>query len=201
MSRRRSVVAAFVAVSALTIWGSCRFGINPDQGRFACDRNSDCGSGQECAPRANGNRGICFPIGYCATFDFSSDNQHCGDCATACGEGNRCVSSECHEWNCSDGVDNDGNGLTDCEDSYCAGRSCSDTDAGVNCGMLPAATGARDGGSGELAPIPIRACVPRETICDDRIDNDGDGVTDCEDDDCEGHTCAPGKTCRNFSCQ
>jgi hypothetical protein len=210
MPRRGLVLAALGTISALTVWVSCHFGISPDQGRFSCSRDSDCGSGQECAPRSNSTGGVCFPLGYCASFDFSRDNQHCGDCATACPDGTRCVSSECHEWNCGDGVDNDGNGLTDCEDPYCAGRSCSMSDAGLNCGTLSPDAGEVDGGSSDggrdsgqqwTGAAVLRSCVPRETICDDGVDNDGDGATDCEDDDCEGRACAPGKICRNFSCQ
>ncbi len=34
-----------------------------------------------------------------------------------------------------------------------------------------------------------------ETICDDGTDNDNDGLTDCEDPDCEGMTCNDGQYC------
>jgi hypothetical protein len=69
---------------------------------------------------------------------------------------------------------------------------------GVDAGSCPG--GSADAG---LCPgfIPSLACVPRETICNDGIDNDGDGLTDCADGDCDGLPCAPGKTCRQRSCQ
>lgn len=196
-----------VALLSLALWSSCRFGPDLDKSRFACNRDSDCGSGDECAPRIQGGAGVCFPLGYCPAFDFSRDNAHCGDCATSCVPGTACTSSACRESNCSDGIDNDGNGLTDCQDSSCAGLSCSNADAGVNCGSMRAGLdgGTLDAGTPDAGTdggiALIRACVPRETICDDGLDNDGDGATDCADDDCDGRTCAPGKICRNRACQ
>jgi hypothetical protein len=40
-----------------------------------------------------------------------------------------------------------------------------------------------------------------ETICHNGVDEDGDGDTDCADTDCNGLSCAPGKTCQAGSCQ
>ena len=57
----------------------------------------------------------------------------------------------CMENDCEDGVDNDGDGFTDCEDFDCT-----------------------------LDP----AC--QEDDCGDGVDNDGDGYTDCGDNDCKG---------------
>jgi hypothetical protein len=151
-----------------------------------------------------------------------------------CAAGTRCSGTVCVEANCWDGIDNDNNGLTDCQDPACIGVSCDlPPDASVmNCGLTdagvdggpqdsgpdsgPPDAGASDAGpdagdsgvdagpftcfdGGPLTGLP--ACVARETICDDCIDNDGDGLTDCEDPDCIGRTCAPGKTCVNFRCQ
>jgi len=53
---------------------------------------------------------------------------------------------------CDDGIDNDGDGLTDCNDS-------------VDCSSDPACS----------------APPPETEICNDGIDNDGDGLTDCLD--------------------
>ena len=53
--------------------------------------------------------------------------------------------------NCNDGIDNDGDGLTDCQDTQ-------DCSSAPNCG----------------AP-------PEPEICNDGIDNDGDGLIDCFD--------------------
>ena len=56
---------------------------------------------------------------------------------------------------CTDGIDNDGDGLIDCDDS-------------VDCGDDPACT----------------EPPPDSEICDDGVDNDGDGQIDCNDSDC-----------------
>jgi hypothetical protein len=40
-----------------------------------------------------------------------------------------------------------------------------------------------------------------ETICEGGVDDDGDGATDCADTDCDGLSCASGKTCQSGSCQ
>jgi hypothetical protein len=77
---------------------------------------------------------------------------------------------------CDDGYDNDGDGLTDCDDPDCFGPGCpeicsdgydNDIDGFVDCDD-PDCFGAP-------------ACL--ET-CDDGIDNDGDGLVDCNDPDC-----------------
>lgn len=72
-----------------------------------------------------------------------------GDGFTDCDDLDCENSTSCKETECSDGVDNDGDGFTDCDDFDC------EEDA---------------------------AC--KETDCTDNIDNDGDGFTDCDDPDC-----------------
>ena len=57
----------------------------------------------------------------------------------------------CSEYYCDDGIDNDGNGLIDCDDSQC-----------------------------EFDP----SCFEYE--CNDGLDDDNDGLIDCDDSDCEG---------------
>lgn len=71
-----------------------------------------------------------------------------------------------------DGGVDAGCGVIDCNDVACDGRTC----VGGTCG------GTADGG---------RACLQpgQETLCDDLMDNDGDGQPDCADDDCRGRTC------------
>lgn len=66
---------------------------------------------------------------------------------------------------CSDGIDNNGNGFTDCEDFGCF-------------------RAARDG-----MPATGRAVCLQEitnAACSDGMDSDGDGDTDCADSDCQG---------------
>jgi hypothetical protein len=85
---------------------------------------------------------------------------------------------------CNDGQDDDCDGLTDCADPDCAGRSCSLTGVCVNgaCAMC-----APDGGAAQ----PFG-----ETTCSDGVDNDCDGKIDCLDTgSCRGRTCGAGATC------
>jgi len=59
---------------------------------------------------------------------------------------------------CNDGLDNDCDGFTDCQDSDCTG------DIGPGGG----------------------ACLPESEACSDGYDNDGDGYVDCADAECLG---------------
>jgi hypothetical protein len=97
------------------------------------------------------------------------------------------------EQNCTDGIDNDGDGYTDCNDSDCA----SDPACVVDCSKAPRCS---DLSQCCLMSVPdncgagctcgfgvsFTLCVAKETDCGDGIDNDGDGKTDCFDDDCIG---------------
>jgi hypothetical protein len=68
--------------------------------------------------------------------------------------------SQGEETICDDGLDDDGDGYTDCDDWDC--------DDDPICG----GSGGGSGGDGE-------------DICDDGVDNDDDGYTDCDDWDCD----------------
>jgi hypothetical protein len=72
------------------------------------------------------------------------------DGVTDCDDADCAADPSCVESECNDQVDNDGDGDTDCDDSDCA--------AAPNCNP--------------------------EAVCDDDIDNDLDGDTDCDDTDC-----------------
>ena len=60
---------------------------------------------------------------------------------------------------CSDRIDNDGNGFTDCDDFSC--RNNDDPTVAVAC---------------------LESLLP--VNCEDGLDNDADGFTDCDDWDC-----------------
>ncbi len=100
---------------------------------------------------------------------------------------------------CGDGIDNDEDGQTDCDDTECANLfSCKNPsldgglhDAGpvVDTGSQPV----QDAGGGSAAPDGGGSAAPIDSgsssgveICDDQIDNDGDLMTDCADTDCFG---------------
>ncbi|MFT4975242.1 MAG: hypothetical protein ACI8S6_001129 [Myxococcota bacterium] len=78
------------------------------------------------------------------------------------------------ESDCTDGLDEDEDGLTDCADSDCV---CIETDC---------TDGTDDDGDGLLDCEDsdcVDICVE---ICDDNTDNDADGQIDCSDDECFG---------------
>jgi hypothetical protein len=141
----------------------CVSSVNPDQGKFSCATASDCGEGWECRPQLAGGA-MCFKRGSCQDdelcngqdddcngavddgFDLRSDSANCGQCARPCADGNRCVDSVCREAACNDGVDNDHDGGTDCEDLACLGRSCASPDGG-RCALRRSDGGILDGGA------------------------------------------------------
>lgn len=92
---------------------------------------------------------------------------------------------------CTDGEDNDFNGLTDCEDSACGpGAICGPN--GIACATDRTCSACS--GNGGVAE-------PAETSCADGVDNDCDGAIDCADPDCTGKVCdAAGNTCAGGGC-
>jgi hypothetical protein len=154
-------------------------------------------------------------------FDVRRDPFNCGRCGNACPPGNACVEGACvlaGETNCRDGVDDDGNGLTDCADPSCYLQSCgqgcrcqalaraelnctdgqdNDGDSQVDCADDQCAgAGCGDGG------CICQGNKKTETVCADRRDNDDDAQSDCADPDCDGQLCESGGTrrCASGSC-
>ena len=100
------------------------------------------------------------------------------------------------ETECSDTLDNDGDGLTDCNDDDCASyHGCIDEDCSNQ-------TDDDDDGDTDCADSECSndpACGP-ETDCSDGVDNDGDNLTDCDDDNCTGDAfCQQPRPCNNNS--
>ncbi|MCD6500040.1 MAG: hypothetical protein J7M25_17245 [Deltaproteobacteria bacterium] len=100
-----------------------------------------------------------------------------GDGFTDCDDPDCWHSEACQ---CNDGEDNDDDGLTDCDDPDCtmSGFCCQKAERAVSC----CCDGIDNDGDGltdcEQDPDCAGVC------CDDGIDNDGDGRTDCDDPDC-----------------
>ncbi len=95
------------------------------------------------------------------------------------------------ETKCSDGIDNDKDGLTDCADPDCEGSAVcgpEDTDARCNDKVDNDGDGFVDCEDKDCSPFCPEPVIPsrKERNCSDKIDNDGDGLTDCEDPDCQG---------------
>tara|TARA_R110002073_G_scaffold303128_1_gene471115 strand:+ start:66008 stop:66688 length:681 start_codon:yes stop_codon:yes gene_type:complete len=107
---------------------------------------------------------------------------------------------------CNDGIDNDNDGLSDCDDPDCAGsgqegvpNSCSPTPTDVDAGPPPGdgaecADGLDNDGDGLIDESdpgcsgpddPIEGPNPQQADCSDGLDNDNDGFIDFPDDpDC-----------------
>jgi len=146
---------------------ACSDGVNND----ADDAGADCAD-PDCVGR------LC---------EASPSTQRCtASGACACNDGGMLAETGAR---CRDGIDNDCNGLVDCQETACDGLSCS-PDGGLGCVCS-------NGGG-------------KETSCADRRDNDDDGTTDCMDSlpdgggDCPtGTACTylnPGGQVRNGTC-
>jgi hypothetical protein len=87
---------------------------------------------------------------------------------------------------CVNGVDDNGDGLADCEDPQCVGHA-----ACLGMREMTCANGADDDGDGlvdceDPDCLQTTECDPsREWSCHDGVDNDNDGLPDCLDPDCE----------------
>jgi lysophospholipase L1-like esterase len=95
---------------------------------------------------------------------------------------------------CDDGIDNDLDGFTDCDDSDCAlDPVCLGPETLCADGIDNDLDGFTDCDDSDCAVDPV--CVPgTETVCDDGIDNDLDGFTDCNDSDCDLDPACSGST-------
>ncbi|MBN2497339.1 MAG: hypothetical protein JXR96_22300 [Deltaproteobacteria bacterium] len=101
-----------------------------------CNDDSECFSGRYCGPRGCRNCTVgthCGPS--CIDCSSNNDGHACVDgmcgcnSTTDCPSGRTCNTSShlcvaSTETNCADGVDNDNDGDTDCEDANCDGRPC-----------------------------------------------------------------------------
>ena len=88
--------------------------------------------------------------------------------------------------NCTNNIDDDYNGLIDCNDPYCmhesicAGGNYGNPSDSSDTGNNPLSPGG-SAGSGEQAG---------QEICDNEVDDNGDGLVDCDDPKCES-ACGP----------
>jgi hypothetical protein len=150
-------------------------------------------------------------------FDFQTGRNNCGRCDVVCAATEDCIAGQCtqrRETACANGVDDDGDGKTDCEDTDCNSLSC-----GVGCTCLGGRKAESDCGNGlnddddnpPLIDCQDPDCESRgcgtgcicaggrrsEGDCTNDMDDDGDGVKDCADPDCAEKFCGDGCVCRN----
>ena len=91
------------------------------------------------------------------------------------------------EISCSDGLDNDGDGLVDCADPDCASNPACQTSPEIcTNGQDDDGDGLVDCSDPDCASDP--ACQVPTEICDNGQDDDGDGAVDCADSDCSAHS-------------
>jgi len=123
-----------------------------------------------------------------------------------------CVPDETPEATCTDGIDNDCDGMTDCADTAdcgadpaCQGGSCDTYSDKTSCN----ADSACSWNNGAKICEDAAVCVPDQTpeaSCTDGVDNDCDGLTDCADTaDCGADPACQGGSCDTYtdkiSCQ
>ncbi len=172
---------------------------------------------------------VCDPSETSCTDGVDNDCDGLTDCAdTDCAGDPACCDPS--ETSCTDGVDNDCDGLLDCADTAdCAGDpacvtggACTDYTNKGDCNADPNCVWVGKGKSGHCenaAPCPDAdsdgytdtACGGADCndadpdvnpgaaeVCDDTVDNDCDGSTDCADGDCTGippcPVCDPSET-------
>ncbi|MBI5542510.1 MAG: hypothetical protein HY901_01375, partial [Deltaproteobacteria bacterium] len=152
----------------------------------SCSPIAPCGSDEICA------QGQCYPTA-CA--------------AGACASGEACVSGTCTEATC---VGVTCNGSTEvCARGVCYPKDCPDAPCGSTGLCVSDKCVARDCvevkcPAGQMCLGGICQLCPggsNETQCGDGLDNDCEGLIDCEDPDCQGQSCGADKVCAERSCQ
>jgi len=100
---------------------------------------------------------------------------------------------------CTNGVDDDNDGLADCDDPDCTADPACDAATETDCSnqLDDDGDGQTDCDDSDCAADPACTTPATETVCDDSVDNDDDGATDCGDTDCAGDPACtlPGTTC------
>jgi len=196
---RRALLFSCLALAA----AGCQPKTNPNDGKYSCTTDADCGSGYECRPQAAGG-GLCYPQGLCAdteTCDGVDDNcngevdETFPDAGAACDSGKPgkcavgetvcqfgavgCLQTVQPSGELCNGIDDDCDGFTD--------EDFDSTSDSLNCGACGVAC---DAGT----RCELSAC--HESDCTDGLDNDDNGYVDCDDDfcfilECDGGSAPP----------
>ena len=109
-----------------------------------------------------------------------------------------CIPTEDPEVSCNDGIDNDCDGLTDADDPDCqGGMACTGYEDKGSCNNDPTCTWTGSPKNGNCGDAVV--CEPQPEICDDNIDNDCDGATDCADSDCSADPICQAADCSIYN--
>ncbi len=172
----------------------CADGLDNDQDGSTDCGDSDCtfepacdaGDGDCCT--ANGSPGCVDEPGedcVCAADPFCCNNQWDAICASE--YQNQCGGSCAGTEICTNGLDDDGDGFADCDDSDCAAEpSCLPPPNEIACtnGFDDDLDGLTDCDDPDCFLNPACNIPPTEISCNDGVDNDQDGLVDCADSDC-----------------
>jgi hypothetical protein len=106
--------------------------------------------------------------------------------------------------NCSDGIDNNCDGLVDCADPQCKPGGSVGGSGGARCDTQAVVNGNHVFGTCTATGTCVCSGSGKETNCGDGVDNNCNGLIDCDDPDCQpvgnllgglcdvlGHTCSP----------
>ncbi|MFL5319468.1 MAG: hypothetical protein ACJ790_07405 [Myxococcaceae bacterium] len=168
---------------------------NDGDGQADC-ADSDC-QGLSCGLGCTCKAGVKTETTCFGGVDEDGDGQT--DCADSdcvnqsCGQGCACVAGGGKvETSCTDGLDNDGDGNKDCADTAdCVnGAQCKPNPNTSTCSAGACTCNGAPAPNGELRPDGGRAC-------NDGIDNDCSGATDCADTSCGSANCSTdgGQSC------
>jgi hypothetical protein len=206
------------------VWSACSGDVTPGAEVCSTSNDNNCNGLVGCAdPACTGIAGCCAPGTSRSCYDGPGGTAGVGVCASGSqtcdntGAWQACTMEtlpSAEAGHCTDGLDNDCNGLVDCNDPACANdiackppicaanttRACYDGPTGTNgVGQCHGGTNtcAADGQSwsgtcaGEVVPSG------ESGHCHDGIDNDCNGLKDCQDPACNGDpgcACTPNST-------
>lgn len=176
----------------------------------ACNGSETCVDGS-CLPGApvvcNDDNNYCNGSEYCVNGDCMSTGDPCGDGFVCDEDSDACILPNCG----NDGVCGDGEDCDNCPEDCISGSGdvvtcdacfkgncdgvCHPKEVGTACPDCPQSVCCGDGVcNGEEDSYSCeRDCgpPPEPEICEDGIDNDGDGYTDCADSDCFDDSACP----------